>query len=81
MKKRSTFVVSALAFATLGTALAWECQSYSNSRLISSWEHGTYCGSTGGGCSECYNSDGSNYCIENSFDPVECATEEFQFFP
>lgn len=47
------------AFAQQG----WDgCNTYQNSRLVSTWQYGTYCGSTGPGCMFCYTLDGQNYC-------------------
>ncbi len=39
------------------------CYTYTNSRLVSSWEYGTYCGATGSGCVNCWNDNGGSYCI------------------
>lgn len=39
--------------------------TYYNSRVVSSYEYGTYCGSTGNGCAYCWDNDGSEYCYGN----------------
>ena len=38
------------------------CNTYHSSRLISSYEYGTYCGGTGNGCVFCWDDDGGGYC-------------------
>lgn len=41
------------------------CNTYWNSRIVSSYEHGTYCGSTGSGCQYCWDNGGGDYCYGN----------------
>lgn len=60
---------------------SWDgCHVYYNSRLISSYTDGTYCGSTGPGCRECYMLDMSYYCIE-LLDGGPSSCLDFQDFP
>lgn len=44
----------------------WDhCQSYENSRVVSSYQWGTYCGSTGNGCTYCWDDGLGDYCYGN----------------
>ena len=38
------------------------CNTYYSSRVVSSYEYGTYCGATGNGCVYCWDNDGGGYC-------------------
>lgn len=63
---RLLWAVGVLLFAVNGVAVgadSWDgCMTYVNSRVVSSWEYGTYCGATGAGCQFCYMMDGQSYC-------------------
>lgn len=66
---KSLFRVGVLVAALLGAGRGevaqadWDnCQTYPTSRLVSSYEYGTYCGGTGNGCTFCWNNDGGSYC-------------------
>ena len=49
-----------------GSALGYDnCNTYYNSRVVSSYEYGTYCGSTGSGCQYCWDNDLGDYCYGN----------------
>lgn len=41
------------------------CNTYPTSRVVSSYEYGTYCGATGNGCVYCWDDDLSSYCYGN----------------
>lgn len=41
------------------------CNVYYDSRVVSSYEYGTYCGSTGRGCQYCWDDDLGDYCYGN----------------
>lgn len=49
------------------------CNVYYNSRVVSSYEYGTYCGDTGRGCQYCWNNDLSSYCYGNM--PAGCGID------
>jgi len=49
------------------------CNTYYNSRIVSSYQYGTYCGSTGGGCQYCWNDNGDGYCFGNM--PAGCGID------
>jgi hypothetical protein len=39
------------------------CNTSYISRLVSSYQNGTYCSSTGAGCVYCWDDDGASYCF------------------
>jgi hypothetical protein len=67
MPKLRRVGLAVVLLSVLGSALGgttWDgCNVYWNSTLVSSWIYGTYCGSTGPGCEECYRTDDGSYCV------------------
>lgn len=49
------------------------CNTYYNSRVVSSYEYGTYCGATGSGCQYCWDNDLGDYCYGNM--PAGCGID------
>ena len=55
------------------------CYAYLTSRVVSSFEDGTYCGGYGNGCQYCWDDDGGGYCYSVIGDEY-CVSIDHQTF-
>jgi hypothetical protein len=72
--RRCLFGVVLFAAAHGNSVLGYDnCNTYYNSRIVSSYQYGTYCGSTGNTCTYCWDNDLGAYCYSNS--PAGCSID------
>ena len=68
-KRLVRFALAVVFFVALVgglVAYAWaDCNTYDDSHPVYDPEYGTYCGGSGGTCTECYNPNGGGDCVTN----------------
>lgn len=72
-------VCCALLLLAAVTVYAYQCNFYSDAKVIWVAGYGETCGSFGSGCTECWDTQSAEHCVEAGFS--NCFQEENQLPP